>query len=148
MNRVQDIKAALNQAAPAIFGGTPVLFAYLYGSYAEGAVHPFSDLDIAVYVDEQDERSCLYMELSLGLLIEEKLDHAVQSDVRALNHLPLAVKGKILTDGELIYSKSEERRVEFESQVRRSYFDFLPVVHQYQQAYRKKLLELETHGLR
>ena len=145
---VHETKQTLNQVAPAVFGGTPVLFAYLYGSYAGGAVHPFSDLDIAVYVEGLDEKSCLDLELSLGLLIEEKLDHAVQSDIRALNHLPLVIRGKILTDGELVYSRSEERRIEFESQVRRSYFDFLPVVHQYQDAYLKKLLGLDAHGLR
>jgi predicted nucleotidyltransferase len=148
MKSVHDIKQALTHVAPAVFGGTPVLFAYLYGSYAVGTVHPFSDLDIAVYVEGLDERSCLNLELSLGLLFDEKLEHAVQSDVRVLNRLPLTVKGKILTDGELIYSISEERRIELESQVRRSYFDFLPVMHQYQDAYRNKLLELESNGLR
>ena len=53
------------------------------------------------------EGSCLDLELSLALRIDEKLDHAVQSEVRVLNHLPLVVKGRILADGELIYSRDE-----------------------------------------
>jgi|OpeIllAssembly_1097287.scaffolds.fasta_scaffold112306_2 predicted nucleotidyltransferase len=148
MKRVQDIKRALDQVAPAIFNETPVLFAYLYGSYAQGAVHPFSDLDIAIYVEGLDKKSCLDLELSLGLLLDEKLDHRVQSDVRVVNHLPLVVKGEILAVGELIYSRAEYQRIEFETQVRRVYFDFLPVVQRYRNAYRKKLLGVQANGLR
>jgi predicted nucleotidyltransferase len=148
MKSVQAIRQTLSQIAPAVFDGTPVLFAYLYGSYARGAVHPFSDLDIAAYVEGIDKRSCLDVELSLGLLIEGRIGHGVPSDVRVLNYLPLVLKGNILTEGELIYSRSEERRIEFESQVRRFYFDFLPVMNQYQDAYRKKLLGMEMHAIR
>jgi hypothetical protein len=52
----------------------------------------------------------------------------------------LVVKGRILGEAELIYSRAEEKRVEFETQVRQSYFDFLPVIHRYQEAYRKKAI--------
>jgi len=145
---VQGIKRALDQIAPAVFNETPVLFAYLYGSYAKDAVHPFSDLDIAIYVEGVDKRSCLDLELSLGLLLDEKLSHRVQSDVRVINHLSLVVKGKILTEGTLIYSKAENQRIEFETQLRKVYFDFLPVLHHYRKAYRKKLSGVQANGLR
>jgi len=50
--------------------------------------------------------------------------------------------------GELIYSRAEYQRIEFETQVRRVYFDFLPVVQRYRNAYRKKLLGVQANGLR
>lgn len=145
--RVHNIKQKLCQIAPAVFGESPVLFAYLYGSYAKGVAHAFSDLDVGIFVQKLDVKACLELELSLALRIDEKLDHMVQAEVRVINRLPLVIKGKILTDGELIYSIAEDKRVEFETQVRKAYFDFLPVLLQYRDAYRQKLLLGRTHGI-
>jgi hypothetical protein len=145
---MMDLKEKLRKIAPAVFDETPVLFAYLYGSYAKGCSHLFSDLDVGIYVDSLDRRSCLKLELSVALRIDEKLDHTVQSEVRVLNHLPLVVKGKILADGEIIFSRDETKRIDFETQVRGAYFDFLPVIHRYQNAYKEKVLSVETNGIR
>jgi predicted nucleotidyltransferase len=138
------IRQKLNQVASSVFTGTPVLFAYLYGSFAKGAAHPFSDLDVGIFVVGLDTRACLNLELSLALRIDESLDHMVQSEVRVINHLPLVIKGRILTDGVLIYSRAEQPRVEFETQTRKLYFDFLPVIFQHQNAYREKLLSVQS----
>jgi hypothetical protein len=126
--------------APEILEKTPVLFAYLYGSYAKGLSHPFSDLDVGVSVEVLDKMSCLDLELSLASVIDEKFNHTVQSEVRVINHLPLTVKGRILADGELIYSRGELDRIDFENRVRKAYFDFLPVMQQYPNAYRERVL--------
>lgn len=141
------LKQKLHEIATPIFEGTPVLFAYLYGSYAKGAPHPFSDLDIGIFVEGLSTRDCLRLELSLALRTDELLGHVVQSDVRAVNHLPLLITGRILTDGELIYSRAEDERIDFETQVRMAYFDFLTVSQQYQKAYRAGLLGAVGHGV-
>jgi hypothetical protein len=60
----------------------------------------------------------------------------------------LVVKGRILADGELMYSRDENKRIEFETQVRKAYFDFLPVIQQYQNAYRERALSVEGNGIR
>ena len=91
-----------------------------------------------------DTKACLDLELSLALRIDESLSHVVQSEVRVINQLPLVIKGRILTDGELIYSRAEDQRIEFESQTRKLYFDFLPVILQIQNAYRKKLISVQS----
>jgi hypothetical protein len=137
---MSELKQKLHEIAPMIFGETPVLFAYLYGSYAKGLSHRFSDLDVGIYVEGLDMKASLDLELMLSLSIDEDLGHVVQSEVRVLNHLPLVVKGRILADSELIYSRDESERIEFETQVRKAYFDFLPVIQQYQNAYRERVL--------
>jgi hypothetical protein len=143
-----NLKRKLRKIAPMIFEGTPVLFAYLYGSYAKGLPHRFSDLDVGIYVEGVERMSCLDLELSLALRIDEKLDHTVQSEVRILNHLPLVVMGRVLADEELIYSRDERIRIEFEIQVRKAYFDFLPVIQKYQDAYRERLFSGHGDGIR
>lgn len=137
---MSHLKQKLHKIAPIVFEGTPVVFAYLYGSYAKGLSHPFSDLDIGIFVEGLDIKACLDLELSLALRLDESLEHTVQSEVRVLNHLPLVVKGRILGEAELIYSRAEDKRIEFETQVRKAYFDFLPVVHQYQKVMKEKTL--------
>jgi predicted nucleotidyltransferase len=139
---MRDFKQKLQTAAPIVFEETPVLFAYLYGSHVKGLSHPFSDLDIAIFVEGLDTKACLDLELSLALRIDENLDHVVQSEVRVLNHLPLVIKGRILGEAQLIFSRAEDKRIDFETQVRKAYFDFLPVIHQYQNAYREKALSV------
>ena len=145
---MNDPRQKLREIAAEIFEKTPVLFAYLYGSYARGLSHPFSDLDIGIFVEGLDRKACLDLELSLALRIDEKLDHIAQSEVRVLNHLPLVVKGRILADSQLIYSRAEDKRIEFETQVRAAYFDFLPVIQQYQNAYREKALSVSGDDTR
>ena len=125
----------IREAANNIFNDSPVQFAYLYGSVAKDIAGPFSDLDIAVYVENLDRRRCLDLELSLSLAMDECLDKAIQSEIRIINHLPLTVQGDILTSGLLIYSHSESKRIDFETRLRMAYFDFLPVIRSYRRGY-------------
>jgi len=139
-DRVEKIKSYLLTLAPDIFGNPSVLFAYLYGSYATGLVHPFSDLDIGIYLDKMSLRQCLELELSLALEIDEKLGSGVSSEVRIINNLPLVVTGKIITEGILIFSRNEAIRVDFETSLRSAYFDFLPVLRRYQSVYMQSIV--------
>jgi predicted nucleotidyltransferase len=145
---MNELRQKLQAMVPTIFEKTPVLFAYLYGSHAKGLSHPFSDLDVGIYVEALDKRACLDLELSLALRIDEKLNHTVQTEVRVLNHLPLTVKGRILADAKLIYSRDEVNRIDFETQVRKAYFDFLPVIHEYQEACRERALAVPGDDIR
>jgi uncharacterized protein len=140
------IKPKVHAIAPVIFEGTPVLFAYLYGSFAQGSPHPFSDLDIAVFVEGLTAREYLDVELSLALRFDDRLDHAVPTDVRVLNLLPLVVKGRILSDGELIYSIAEDKRIDFETRVRTSYFDFQQGLGRERHCHRRPCCEADENG--
>ena len=133
----EQIKEILFTEAPGIFKNQPVLVAYLYGSYAAGAVHPFSDIDIAIFIDAHAIENGLELELALSLQIDQKLNCRAKSEVRIVNNLPLTVKGKIVTEGIRIFSANESERVNFEKCVLGAYFDFRPVIEAYQRAYFK-----------
>ena len=119
----------------------PVDFAYLYGSYAEGTNRSWSDLDIALLVDDSVDVSG-YLEVELE--ISKKIDAVIsppESDVRIFNIAPLNYKIQVVQNGKLIYSKDESKRVNFETSVRSLYFDFLPQKQEYRSALFKGIKE-------
>ena len=62
-----EIKRNIFNIATDVFRDTQVLFAYLYGSYAVDQAHPFSDLDIGIYVPRLSQREKLDLEMTLGI---------------------------------------------------------------------------------
>ncbi len=133
---LQEIKNRMLAIVPDVFANTPVLFAYLYGSVALEQAHPFSDLDIAVYSGSPlPLKTSLSLELCLSLEIDRQLKSAPPCEVRIMNHLPLTVAGEIITDGILIYCRDDAVRIDYETSLRSAYFDFLPVLHRFQNEY-------------
>ena len=132
---VEKIRDSLIAITPKVFKKHPVLFAYLYGSYATGVVHAYSDVDIGIYIKNLQDSKHLELELSLSLEFDNLLKADAASEVRIINKLPLIILGNIVTEGFLIYSKDESLRVDFETSVRSAYFDFLPVIQRYNKAY-------------
>lgn len=129
------LKQNVKRVASELFSDTPVLFAYLYGSVAKDIVSPFSDLDIAIYVEGLDRKKSLNLELSLSLKLDTLVNNIIESEVRIINYLPLTVQGNILTTGILIYCQNEAKRVNFETNIRMAYFDFMPAIRRYQREY-------------
>lgn len=118
-----------------ILSSYPVVSAYLFGSYAKGAIHPESDIDIAIYLKPGIKLS-LNDELTLGREIE-KMSGLKTVDLRVINDLPLTVRGEILVKGTLLYSADDKERVTFETRTLALYFDYLPHIERF----RKDFLE-------
>ena len=137
--KATEIKKSIRDIATDVFSDTQVLFAYLYGSYAVDQAHPFSDLDIGVYVPQLTQRETLNLEMTLALAIDKKLKQGPASDVRIINSLPLAVVGKVITEGILIYCRDDEARIDYETRIRSAYFDFLPFIQHYQRTYLEQI---------
>ncbi len=101
---IRKIKDRLFEIIPDIFETAPILFAYLYGSVAIEQAHPFSDLDIAIYIAPGlSVKDSFSLEMSLSLEIDKHLVNGPPCDVRIMNYLPLTVVGQIVTDGILVY---------------------------------------------
>ncbi len=138
--KASTIKDRIFTLAPETLEKYPILFAYLYGSYVIEQIHPFSDLDIAVYTTPLSIRGKLDLEMALSLKIDQILHSEISSDIRIMNDMPLTIAGKIITDGVLIFSKDEKARVDYETKVRCAYFDFLPFLTKYQRNFIKNLI--------
>ena len=114
--------------------------AYLYGSIAVDQSHSFSDLDISIYAPQMSLRERLDLEMALALEIDRKLRGSPLSDIRIINTLPLVLAGKIITEGVLIYCRDDNARIEYETSIRSAYFDFLPVIQNYQRTYLEQIV--------
>ena len=104
----------------------PVLVAYLYGSFLGAG--PFRDMDVAAYADPAAFKSTDEI-FSYGLSLAGKVDLAVTGvtvDLRLLNLAPVPFKFSVITRGKVIFTKDEQRRMDFEARIRNLYFDFLP----------------------
>lgn len=133
---IRKIKDRLFEIMPDIFETTPILFAYLYGSVALEQTHPFSDLDIAIYIAPGlSVKNSLSLEMSLSLEIDKRLVNGPPCDARIMNYLPLTVVGQIVTDGILVYCRDDNARIDYETTIRSAYFDFLPVIRNFQKEY-------------
>jgi predicted nucleotidyltransferase len=122
-------RATLHAAIEGAVSGHPeIAAAYLYGSAVRGTATPLSDVDLGLLFREPEGsfRDRLATAVGIGSAIARDLS-GVRVDARDLDELPLAIVGAVLTDGELVVSNDEERRVAFERDTRLRYFDFLPI---------------------
>lgn len=116
-------KELISKEALDLFKAYPIKFAYLFGSYARNDVGPMSDIDIAIYLDDEiDENKRFDIRLELigkvgRLLKTEKLDLII------LNDVDIALAYQVVYDGKIIYCKDELKRIRFEARTMSQYFD-------------------------
>lgn len=106
-----------------------VAAAYAFGSRVTGSPSPSNDLDLAfVLFDEADASRDPLLAERLAARIAARLRTPDEVDAHLAAHLPLIVRGRVVTEGILLYESDAKRRVEFETHTRRLYFDFLPFI--------------------
>jgi len=116
-----------------IFKKQKVVFAYLFGSQAKGTAGSLSDIDIAVYFDEEvadDDRFDLRLKV-LGELTD--LYKTDQVDLVVLNDAPPLLAHRILKEGLRIFSDNEKMRLEYEVKAVLKYLDWKPYLDKYTQ---------------
>ena len=86
-----------------------VEFAYVFGSVVSGKTHPFSDIDVAVYLKDDSIRKVVELNAKIIDALGENVDFIV------LNKAPYSFRYSIIYEGMLIFSRNEDLRIEFES---------------------------------
>lgn len=96
-------------------------FAYIFGSRATGKVHPESDLDIAIYLKEPlkdyTEKKFELIDLISALTDKNEIDLVI------LNEASPLVVHSVVSTGKLLFSKNEEKRVQFIVKNLKEYLD-------------------------
>ena len=107
-----------------------VLFAYLYGSYAQDSIHFESDIDVAVYLKSADLKRYSKKEEELTIELVTKI-HKDRIDLRILNVLPPLLQYNVLKDGTPIFVRDDKERVDFETRVMNRFFELKPCIDEY-----------------
>jgi uncharacterized protein YutE (UPF0331/DUF86 family)/predicted nucleotidyltransferase len=145
---MDGVIARLKEKAGEIFGPFPVDVAYVYGSVAAGIPHPFSDLDVAVVVEENHlAKMSLREQLALELRIEQAIADitgAQNAEVRVVNNAPAILLGAVTCEGKEIYCRDDGHRVGFETYAWSRYFDYKPIYLAEQRASIEPLLGEEA----
>ena len=89
------------------------------------------------------ERLKLTLRIQLDLTDQADI---FKADVRIINDAPLVLRGRVVTEGVLVYVRDEVERVEFETATRTRYFDYLPVHKRLQDAFFADLRERGLYG--
>ena len=121
-NKLPDnILALLPAAASHLQSHPSVMFAYLFGSLALGRLQPLSDVDIAIFLDQNIK----FAENKLEIL--GKLNDILQTDeidLVVLNTAELPLIMSIIKSRKIIVDKEPFMRHKFESLAMRKFFDF------------------------
>jgi uncharacterized protein len=143
-SQTTSLVALLRGNLPYMLADRQVSLAYLYGSSAAGFTTTFSDIDIALLVDGGlDPYGCFSLIRHLTLALSDLLDNS-NVDVRIINDAPIIFRGRVITEGILLYSCSEVERVNYETRTRQQYYDYLPVHRKLQDTF---FAEIRQRGL-
>jgi predicted nucleotidyltransferase len=116
-----DMADRLKLLEPFLEADKRVLFAYVFGGLATGAIRPLSDVDIAVYLGDFDNLAETKLELAGRLSDTLGTD---EIDLVILNNACLSLVGRIIRNRRVIVDKEPFLRHSFESRVMREFFDF------------------------
>jgi hypothetical protein len=135
----------LHEELPAILADEPVQLAYLYGSSVTGQTTPFSDVDVALVAGTMLQP---YARLRLILRVQLALAECcgIDADVRVIDDAPLVFRGRVVSDGVLVFARAENVRVAFETATRIRYFDYLPIHQELQESFFQDVRKRGLHG--
>lgn len=106
-----------------VFSSLPSLrVAYLYGSFFHR--ENFEDIDIALLIDDgTGEGQVLEFAAKTGDILEEVLGFSHECDIRVLNEQPVWFKYVVISTGLPLYVRTEDDRIDFETEVLVEYQD-------------------------
>jgi hypothetical protein len=98
-------------------------------------------VDVALVVGEAIQllsRLKLILRVRLALADGCGIENA---DVWVIDDAPLVFRGRLVSDGVLVYARDEDVRVAFETATRMQYFDYLPIHHELQETFFRDVRE-------
>lgn len=125
------ISRAQKQKISQYFSHQPVELVYIFGSQAKGRETPLSDYDFAVLFDSDLSKKARF---GLKLRFMADLGQILGSDkveILDLDQAPVNFRYAAFSPRGEVYIKSENKRIDFEHQVMKEYFDQLYYLHRH-----------------
>lgn len=105
-----------------IISKCPVIIAYLFGSEVKGESGPLSDIDIAVFIDKDIDKSERFdLRLRLSNEISSIMGRTI--DLIVMNDAPVQLSYEIIKHGVLIVCSDQSSRVDMEAEILFRYLD-------------------------
>lgn len=100
----------------------PVIIAYLFGSEAKGKSGLLSDIDVALFISKDIDKSERF---DLRLRLSNKLSSIMNKrvDLVVLNDSPVQLSYEIIKHGKVIFCRDKSMRVDFETDILSRYLD-------------------------
>jgi len=117
----KDIEERIATLGEALTVRPSIVFAYLFGGAAESRRTPLSDVDVAVFLEEDCDAIEERLEITRCLTRHLGTDEV---DLVVLNSAPISLVGRILGTRRVVLDRDPFRRHRFESAKLREFFDF------------------------
>ncbi|HUX99776.1 MAG TPA: nucleotidyltransferase domain-containing protein [Candidatus Deferrimicrobium sp.] len=113
---------------------------YLFGSKAQGKDSKFSDIDIAVLLEKNEDLNL--RKLILNLIYEfSQIFHSDKIDLLILNKAGLDIQYNIVCEGKILYQLNENIRCNYETSIIKLYLDFQKYETEYYGMMHKTILQ-------
>lgn len=107
---------------------------WLFGSRARGDARAESDADLALLLRTGVDLPTLHTQGALANAFSDRLG-LTEVDIVVLDRAPLELCGRVLTEGRVVWSGDDPRRVRFTVETLSRYFDILPTIREQDRAY-------------
>jgi uncharacterized protein len=94
-----------------------VKFIVIYGSYLTDKYTPISDIDVAIFYEENEKERFKFRLKCLG-------DFSDKYDIHIFQDLPMHIKNEVIKTGEYVYKKDESETIDIVIQNIRKYARF------------------------
>lgn len=121
------ISKELQDISPALTLIPEIQMVYFFGSAATGFDTPLSDIDIA-YLDDNSV-SPFDLEPKIEKILLTLHPNWQRIDMARLNTAPIAIQYRVVRDGQLIYTVSDNIRASFEERVINQYLDYAQILN-------------------
>ena len=115
-----------------------LLAVYLFGSYASGNPHRYSDVDMAVLFDKTTNPED-YTDKQIDLVVSLGRLLGREADVVVLNRAGSFLKYIVLKNGLRVYERPDRSGRGFEARAIVEYFDFLPIKNRIEEGILSKI---------
>lgn len=135
---MSDSEAVIEKLRAALEPRQEIREAYLFGSQARGDSRPGSDVDVAVYVEDDALRKPGYgYEAELGADLQAALGRS-DIDVVVLNRAPPLLYYRVLRDGVRLISRVLTETTTREGRALSRYYDYLPQLAKIEAAHARR----------
>jgi predicted nucleotidyltransferase len=121
-----------------------VVFAYVFGSYAEGKEKTGSDIDVAVYIINNEEDEYFKLKLNYKYELENILKNPI--DLIIMNNAPPLLNHEIFKNGIILKNSSPTILSQFRVKNFYFYLDQMYIINKYLDSTKEKIREVIKNG--